>query len=93
MVKSQRASNIASRIHGSARNRGQASPNRAGRRDPFQRAQGLLERVDDVKWLRSRFTKACRGSMRSPDGGGVEEPLDDPYLVGEEQAEAETQES
>jgi hypothetical protein len=32
-------------------------------------------------------------SMRSPDGDGEEEPVDDAYLVGEEQAEAETEES
>jgi hypothetical protein len=32
-------------------------------------------------------------SMRNPDGGGVKEPVDNAYLVGEEQAEAEAQES
>jgi hypothetical protein len=31
--------------------------------------------------------------MRNPDGGSVKEPVDDAYLVGEEQAEAEAQES
>ena len=36
---------------------------------------------------------AAVGSMRNPDGGGVEEAVDDPYLIGEEQPEAETEQS
>ena len=41
-----------------------------------------------------RVGRMCRRqSMRSPDGGRVEEGIDDPYLVGEEQAEAKTQQS
>ena len=41
-----------------------------------------------------RVGRMCRRqSMRSPDGCRVEEPIDDPYLVGEEQAEAKTQQS
>ena len=30
-----------------------------------------------------------RRSLRNPDGSGGEEPVHDPHLVGEEQAEAE----
>jgi len=60
-------------------------------------ANRKLAQKRSAELLRAKAMRPARGtrqcSMWNPDGGGGEEPIDDPDLIGEEQAEAETEQS